>query len=187
VSALWDSLIPAGAGLLGAVIGVIGSLLASRQASRAAIEQVRYAVRYERKAQVMATAYDKVANSRDKLALLSRTDTGDDVRRLPADVAKSVASEHLETDADAEAYLNRNAVWNDPEVDRALRSVQQQCRLHWSRYHRQFTEHGEASTDELKVLLKELSEGINSEAIAGGMVAAGRLMQRKLDEPQRRQ
>ena len=69
-NALWSSLISTGAGLLGAVIGVIGALLASRRASRTAFEQVQYSVRYERKAQVMATAYDKVGIARDKLALL---------------------------------------------------------------------------------------------------------------------
>lgn len=181
MSALWDSLIPAGAGLLGAVIGVIGSLLASRRASRTALEQVRYAVQYERKAQVMATAYDKVAYTRDKLDLLARLQTTTD------EVAERSVSEYLESEADAEAYLNRYAVWNDPEEDQQLRFVQQQCRLIWGQFQR-VVRSGPSST-EFERAKNDLHESINGGAIAGGMKVAGSLMQRKLtlDKPQRGQ
>jgi hypothetical protein len=140
MSTLWSSLISAGAGLLGAVlgaaIGVLGALRASREASQAtlrasreaseqasetAIEQVLFAVRYERKAQVMATAYDKVGIARDKLALLAH------IPRPEEDLWGRSFDAYWKSSEDARSYLERNAVWNDSQVDADLGRVLQRC------------------------------------------------------------
>jgi hypothetical protein len=192
MSTLWNSLISAGAGLLGAVLGVIGSLLASRRASQTAFEQVRYAVRYERKAQVMATAYDKVGITRDKLAFLI---TVPDERDL--DLFGRSSEAYLESSADAEAYLARNTVWNDPEVDQALRQVLGLCKGHWSRFYRVWT--GGPSSVDIEESRKNLKQGITGELGITGersynsvnvqLERIGHMMQRQLEleKPQRGQ
>lgn len=115
MSVLWDSLISAGAGLLGAVIGVLGALTANRRASQTAFEQVRYAAQHERKAQVMTTAHDKIGTTIDKLVFLA-------AERSPEGVERR-STEFLDSMRDALSYMNRNAVWSDAEVDQKLRSM----------------------------------------------------------------
>jgi predicted LPLAT superfamily acyltransferase len=184
MSVLWDSLISAGAGILGAVIGVLGALLASRRASRTAFEQVRYAVEHQRKAEVMTTAYDLVGTTRDKLLLLAS-------ERSPDAVARR-SEEFLNSGADASGYLNRNAVWNDLEVHQALSSVQekltslwvefQQCRMDDSKT----SEERERASDDL---YEKMTTGKVGMEITWQLVAIGKLIQRKLalDDPPRGQ
>ena len=191
MSALWDSLISAGAGLLGAVlgavIGVIGALRASRQASQQAsqiaIEQVRFAVRYERKAQVMATAYDKVGIARDKLDLLTSLSDAERARFRPSIDA------YWESSADTKAYLDRNAVWNDPQVDQALRDVLQQCNQSSVQF--QDVVSKDPSTTEFENGKKDLAVSIKGDGdrlgVSAELEAIGHNMHRilELEKPQR--
>jgi hypothetical protein len=198
MSTLWSSLISAGAGLfgavLGAVIGVIGALRASRQASHAtllasreasqqasqtAVEQVRFAVRIERKAQVMSTAYDKVGITRDKLAFLPYTSHGNNLQDRQDHWNRGFGA-YRESSADAKAYLDRNAVWNDPGVDRELRDVLQECNQLANEFAQVLRRGTEIETGR-KVLEERIESEVFSNSVNAKLKHIGHMLQGKLE------
>lgn len=70
---LLSSLISARSGLAGAVIGVIGALIATRHASKTAFAQVRYGIQQERISEVLNTTYDRLGGLFSQAMLLSVT------------------------------------------------------------------------------------------------------------------
>jgi len=110
MSTLWPALISAGAGLLGAVIGVIGSLKASQRAAETAFRQVRYAqveqLRYEAHAIIYALITEFDIAFRQWLAR-----AGHSRAQLTASGPLSGSEAIREADKAISTALSKNSLW----------------------------------------------------------------------------
>jgi hypothetical protein len=167
-----NSLISAGAGLLGALLGALlgvwSTLRASRRASQTAFKQVRFAAQHQHSMQVMTTAYDMVGTGRDKLASAARS--------------SSTARFQEKIDAfwdqlrDTHAYLNRNVVWLDVEVLKKLRSFQRTLES-LSKDLEQIWKDESAAGDERQENIDKLAKRVSSKEMARLQLAIGQHIQ----------
>lgn len=114
MATLWPALISAGAGLLGAVIGVVGSLIVSRRAARVAFRQVRYSqvqqLRYQAHAEIFGLITEFNAAFTNWLIMAENREKQTEMRKA--------AVTALEVGQNVTNSMLRNSMWISSEMAR---------------------------------------------------------------------
>jgi len=120
---LVSSLITAGAGLLGAVLGAGVTLIATRRTGETAFAQVRYGIQQQRISEVLNTTYDRLGNLFSTALQLShlpdRPGPDVDVRQEH----ESGITEYFRAYTEMSMYLLRNQLWMPSSIFEKARHI----------------------------------------------------------------
>ena len=127
---LVSSLLTAGSGLLGAVIGVVGALFATRQAGKSAFAQVRYGIQQQRISEVLNTTYDRLSNLFAEALRLSHSppDSLGPGERKEQQIWG--ITEYFRASTEMSMYLLRNQLWMPSSIFEKARRITDELSEH---------------------------------------------------------